>query len=100
MFHKLVVNNKDKEKWMKVMTTKMMSSKESDNEDADIIVVKPLPWRSRRVTKFFYALDDNVQASKSSQAQRQRKTRTLSDSPSSRPQPLSAGLPKWALELQ
>ena len=73
------------------MTTEMMSSEESNNEDADIIVVKPLPW---------HALDDNVQASKSSQAQRQRKTRTLSNSPSSQPQPLSAGLPKWALELQ
>ena len=51
MFHKLVVNDKDKEKWMKVMTTEMMSSEESDNEDADIIIFKPLPWRSRRVTK-------------------------------------------------
>lgn len=85
--------------WKYIMTTEMISSEESGNEDADIIVVKLLPRRWRRVTKFFYGIDDNVQASKSSQAQRQRKTHTLSDSPSSQPQPLSAGLPKWALEL-
>ena len=40
MFHKLV---KDKEKWMKVLTTEMMSSGKSNSEDADTIVVKPPP---------------------------------------------------------
>lgn len=75
------------------MTTEMMSSEESDSEDADIIVVKPLPWHSRRVTKFFYVL-------KSSQAHAKAKKNSHFDSPSSQPQPLSAGLPKWAFELQ
>ena len=70
VFHKLL-NDKDKEKWMKVITTEV-SSEDSESEDADTIVFKPLPWRSQRVTKFFYTLD-NVKASKSSQAQRQRK---------------------------
>ena len=67
MFNKLV-KDEDKEKWMKVMTTEMMSSEDNDSEDADTIVVKPLPWRSQRVTKFFYTLDDNVKAFKFSQA--------------------------------
>ena len=41
------------------MTTEMMSSEDSNSEDPDTIVVKPLLWRSQRVTKFFYTIDDN-----------------------------------------
>ena len=58
MFHKLV-KDKDEEKWMKVMTTAMMSSEDSNSEDPDTVVVKPLLWRSQRVTKFFNTIDDN-----------------------------------------
>ena len=40
-----------KEKWSKVMIADMMSSEESDEGD-ETIVVKPLQWRSSRVTVF------------------------------------------------
>ena len=65
----LTCQDQDKEKWMKVMTTEMRSSEDSNSEHGDTIVVKPLLWRSLRVTKFFYTLD-NVKASKSSQARK------------------------------
>lgn len=37
----------------KVVVAELMSSEESD-EDTDAIIVKPLPWRSERVSRFFY----------------------------------------------
>ena len=42
---------RQKEKWSKVMIADMMSSEESDEGD-ETIVVKPLQWRSSRVTVF------------------------------------------------
>ena len=34
-----------------------MSSEESDDADDSTIIVKPLPWRSEKVTDFFQKLD-------------------------------------------
>ena len=42
MFNKLV-KDKDKEKWMKVMTAEMRSSEDNNSEHGDTIV-KPLLW--------------------------------------------------------
>ena len=53
----------------------MMSSEESGGEDSDsdVIIVRPLPWRSARVNDFFASLDDNTKFHMSSQAKRQTK---------------------------
>ena len=50
-----------------------MSSEESD--DGEVIEVRPLPWRSDRVTTFLHSLDDKARDNKSPQARRQMKTR-------------------------
>ena len=61
-----------------------MSSEESEEED--VIEVRPLLWRSDRVTTFLHSLDDKARDKKSPQARRQMKSRQ-EGAPSSRPQP-------------
>lgn len=73
-----------------------MSSEESDDESEDIIVVKPLVWRSERVTRFLQQLDEKCKDTKTTQAKRQRKQRVASNDTSVRPKPVVANLPSWA----
>ena len=87
--------DKEKEKWLKGFTAEMMSSEESD-EDNDVITIKPLPWRSERLTTMFYRLDDRVESGKSTQAKRQNRKRVLGISASARPQ--ADDVPQWALK--
>ena len=79
---------------MKVFTSALHSSEESD-EDGEIIIVKPLLWRSERVTEMFHQLDQKIEEGKSAQAKRQKRRRVMGVEPSARPQP--PGLPKWAV---
>ncbi len=67
---------------------------EESGED-DELYVKPLPWRSSLVEKFFVDLDDEFQQAQSSQAKRQTKTRILSEVPSKKP--AQSDLPSWAM---
>ena len=73
----------------------MMSSEESDLENDDVIIVKPLPWRSPRVDKVFHELDAANENAKSKQAVRQKRKRVTGTASSDRPKP--DNLPKWAL---
>lgn len=41
---------KEKDKWGKVLVAETMSSEESDEENEDIITVKPLHWRAEEVS--------------------------------------------------
>ena len=41
-----------------MLISDFMSSEESDDENEDIIIVKPLVWRSERVTQFLQRLDE------------------------------------------
>ena len=75
------------------MTAEVMSSEESNGDD--VVIVKPLTWRSGRVTRFFKKLDQAGIDSKTSQAKRQRKERVMESVESMRPMP-SASLPSWA----
>ena len=84
---------RQKEKWSKVMIADMMSSEESDEGD-ETIVVKPLQWRSSRVTEFFKNIDVLGTERKNSQALRQRKPRVISSVASQCPKP-AATLPCW-----
>ena len=43
-----------KEKWNKVLISDLMFSEESDDENGEIITVKPLVWPSERVTRFLH----------------------------------------------
>ena len=80
------------------MIPDLMSSEESDGESEDIIVVKPLCWRSTTVGRFLQQLDDKREDSKSAQAKRQRKQRIISSCPLARPKPSTASLPGWAFD--
>ena len=74
----------------------MISSEESDDADgSSTIIVKPLPWRSEKVTDFFQKLDSLGSEEKTSQAKRQRRQRVISTSTSPRSKPTS--LPMWAV---
>lgn len=75
----------EKEKWAKVLIPDMMSS-EDDNadEDEDVFVIRPLPWRSTAVDNFFKSLDAHSKGQKTKQSVRQMKSRILGD-PSRRP---------------
>ena len=79
---------KEKSKWMSVLVPGFMSSDYScsDSED-DALETRPLPWRSQKVTDFFYNLDVHAEDVKSAQAKKQTKERVLSDAPSSRQRP-------------
>ena len=78
-----------------MLISDFMSSEESDDENEDIIIVKPLVWRSERVTQFLQWLDEKCNDVKTTQAKRQRKQRVASSGMSVRPKPV-ANLPGWA----
>lgn len=82
---------------MKVFISDLHSSEESDQENEEIIIVKPLPWRSERCTQLFHQLDEKNEEGKSAQAKRQKRRRIEGLVSSTRPQPL--GLPKWAVHV-
>ena len=86
----------EKEKWAKVLIPEMISSEDdNDDEDEDVFVIRPLPWRSTAVDNFFKSLDAHSKGQKTKQAVRQMKSRVLG-APSSRPKPLDKTIPKWA----
>ena len=52
---KSTLPEQEREKWVKCFVTDLIASEESDDEN-DLIVVKPLPWRATRLTDFFQKL--------------------------------------------
>ena len=87
---------KERDKWGKVLVAETMSSEESDEENEEIIFVKPLPWRAEKVSSFFHRLDSKVEKSKSTQAKRQRKQRIEGSDYSLRSRPVGSSIPDWA----
>ena len=81
---------------MTVMTPEFMSSDHSCSESEDTLETKPLEWRSRKVTQFFYNLDEHSEKGKSAQSKKQTKPRVLSDCPSTRHSP-AGKIPSWAV---
>ena len=60
------------------MTLEFISSEDSGSDDGDeVLMVRPLPWRSTRVDHMFNDLDKQSLADKSLQAKRQMKHRVL-----------------------
>ena len=76
-----------------------MSSEESESEgEESVLLKKPIPWRSGRVTDFFYDLDKYKDDSKSGQSRRQTRVRALTDLESTRPLP-GKRMPSWAVNV-
>ena len=94
-----------KEKWSPCLTVDLMSSEESESDYDDEnercgdirfgFIVRPLPWRSDRVTNFVLSLDQKFykNQTKRSQMMMQKREKGL---PSDRPQPDS--LPDWCVK--
>ena len=60
------------ERWFEALQVDTMSSEESDKEnDEDILVVRPLSWRSSEFEKLLNIIDKEREVKKSSQAKRQ-----------------------------
>jgi len=90
------IEQRDKDKWSKVMVVSMMSSEESGEDGGDeVLIRRKLPWRAERVNHFFTQLDDSVKAEKSPQARQQMKPCVSSEASSSRAIPV--GMVKWAV---
>lgn len=84
----------DKEAWRKIVSLEFMSSDESCAEEGqEVLVSKPLPWQSERVTHFKQTLDEAALKSKSPLARRQMKPRRKG-MPSSRVRPIG-DFPAW-----
>ena len=93
---KSTLPEKEKEKWNKVLISDLMSSEESDDENGETIIVKPLVWRSERVTRFLHQLNEKCSDSKTTQAKHRRKQCIDSSDISIHPKPVMANLPSWA----
>ena len=80
--------------WKTVLVRNFMSSEESAEEDdgvgdkQHILVVKPLPWRAPKVSRFFKRLDKRAEKAKSKQSKQQTLPRFETEEPSDRPKPL------------
>ena len=87
-----------KETLKKVMLASFMSSKESAEESVEgqedkraVMLVKPLPWRSSRLTRILHQLDHKASRKKSKQSLQQTWPR-VEGPPSTRPKPVVPGL--------
>ena len=78
------------------MIADMMSSEESDVEDENSIIVRPLQWRASLVDKFCESFDSQMKSCRSSQSVCQSKHHVQGE-PSTRPWP--SDIPKWACYL-
>ena len=86
----------DRKRWEKIFQTDMMSSEDSvEEEDEEILKVKPLTWRSEIVNRMMADLDVISKKDKSPQARRQQKTRKIGEA-STRPPPQWA--PTWTVK--
>ena len=66
MLAKSKIEQRDKDKWCKVMVMSMMSSEESGKDEGEEVLIRcRLSWRAEKVNDFFKKLDDNVLAENS-----------------------------------
>ena len=81
------------------MSPGFMSSEYSctDSDDENKLVTRRLEWRSAKLSKFFQALDEHYEDSKSPMAKRQTKARCVSSTLSTRGVPADCNL-KWAIK--
>ena len=89
-------DEQQRDRWQPAMQIDMMSSEESGIEgDEEVMLIRPLPWRSEQVNRLMKQLDQKVESSRTSQARRQVINRVTSSEPSSRPMPLDGNIPPW-----
>lgn len=80
---------------MKSFIPELMSSEES--EDDGTYTIRPLPWRSEKVTDLFYRLDGKIDKKKSKRSKRMTSDRFKGD-PSDRTVPTDMSIPSWCVK--
>ena len=71
---------REKEMWVKILTLELVSSEESGTDDGEeVLIIRPIPWRSARVCHMFRELDRQSLTNKSPQSRRQMKRRVLGE---------------------
>ena len=80
------LNDTQRELWKKILIKDFISSEESEGEDHQVMVVRPLSWRSKKVDRFFQRLDKKAGKNKSKQSKQQTLPRVTGEN-SSRVQP-------------
>lgn len=86
------IKDAQRDLWKKVVIKEFISSEESGEEEIangekrQVMLVKPLPWRSARVVRFFSQLDHKAQKNKSKQSKQQTLPRVAGEF-SARPKP-------------
>ena len=87
-------SSKDKEKWKECLVEELISSEDSDDDGS--FFVRPLPWRSDKVTTFFLNLDrkQDKRRSRKSKVMTYERKRGL---PSDRAKPRHGSLPAWTI---
>ena len=92
------VSEESREKWLPCFQPELVSSEESGDEDGDEdgeFVVRPLVWRSERVTTLFMTLDRKHHKHQSIRSKKMSFARK-DGLPSDRPKPLSdSSFPDW-----
>ena len=65
-------DEQQRDHWQPAMQIDMMSSEESGMEgDEEVMLIRPLPWRSEQVNRLMKQLDQKVESSRTPQARRQ-----------------------------
>ena len=89
------VKEEHKPLWMEVIVPEFMSSEDSDEENGkSALAIRPLTWRSPKVTKFFRQLDVKSNKYKSDRGRRQTIPRKVGNV-SERSKPLSFPDDHW-----
>ena len=87
-----------KEKWAFSLTAEFMSSEESASESEENegkFIIRPIPWRSEKISSFFASLDKKAAKNQSRRSVRMTMGRKPG-LPSHRAMP--TGLPQWAIK--
>ena len=87
------LTEEQKKSWSTALTVDMMSSEESESDSEAAIVVRPLPWRSRKVESLFDSMDKKHYKNARKRSQKMSFSRRVGD-PSDRPRP-NGNYPNW-----
>ncbi len=84
-------------KWLPCLVPELMSSEDSGDDDDGQYVVRPLMWRSEKVTHLFVKLDHKMQKNATVRSRKMMFTRKQG-LPSDRPKSCESIVPNWCLK--
>ena len=89
------VSARDKPKLLEAFVPELMSSE--DSEDDGTFTIRPLSWRSSRVSELFFGLDDKYDK-KRTRKSKVMMFKRMEGSLSDRPKPISGTVPSWCIK--